>query len=124
MKQTNKIHTIIFLMVWAMIFPCRLYAQDELFSQQTPAQETLKNMPIHKADGGTGTGDSTNPGGGTDGTGNQNDVPLADDFMCLLLCLLAAGYGLLTAGYRRFFYHPVETGHAPSLPGDLEVKIN
>ena len=79
---------------------------QEVFAPQTPAQETVQNMPLNskgpllRAGGGTGTGDGTNGGGGTDNDGHQNDtgVPTADALYLVLL--LSAGY-LITMEARR-----------------------
>ena len=103
MKRKNKtgLNMIVFLMVLALIsvFSCRLDAQ-QVFPDRTPAQEFVQNKnagtnSILRASGGTGSDDPTNPSGGNDGAGNQNDtaVPVTDAIG--LVCLLAVGYGLL-----------------------------
>ena len=91
---------IVFLMVLALtsVFSCRLDAQA-VFPDRTPAQEFLQNKNagqggMLKAGGGTGSDDPTNPSGGNDGAGNQNDtaVPIFDGWW--MLSFMAVGYGM------------------------------
>ena len=102
-KKTRAFPIVLSVVILlAVILPFLSYGQ-EVFSPLTPSQESLQNMPSTnkgpmRAGGGTGGGDPTNPGGGTDGNGNQNDTnaPISDA-LCFV-SLLATGYAI----YRKF----------------------
>jgi len=94
MKYRKKI--IMFLIVLLItVFPLRSNAQ-EVFPEQTPAQEYLQNKNagtngILKAGDGTDSGDQGT--GGIDPDESQNDTTVTD--ATWLLILLALGYGTL-----------------------------
>ena len=92
---------LILLLTTMLPFPSN---GQEIFSSQTPWQESMQNMPttnkgpLRAGAGGTGTGDGTNGGGETENTGHQNDTPTSDALYFVLL--LTAGY-LITTETRR-----------------------
>ena len=100
MKYRKKIIMSLIALALISVFSCRLDAQT-VFPDRTPAQEFVQNKNagtnsiLRAGAGGTGLDDPTNPGGGNDGEGNQNDTAAPVTDAIGLVCLLAVGYGLL-----------------------------
>ena len=97
-KNKTRVFPVVLVAVilLAVMLPFPSNAQ-EVFSPQTPAQETVRNMPTNsngplRAGGGTGTGDGTNGGGGTENDGHQNDTNVPVKGALPLLLLMATTY--------------------------------
>ena len=100
-KKKTRVFPVVLLAVILLLVMLPFVSNgQEIFSPQTPSQETMQNMPttnkgpLLRAGGGTGTGDGTNGGGGTENNGHQNDTEAPTSDALFLVLLMTAGYAI------------------------------